>query len=397
MLFFLRIERVARDAAFSHFLLMFGYKLFSFFFPLFLLQKGFSLPEVGYTYLFIYLPMAFFAPVAGVLNHRVNPAVLAAIGIAGYGAYSLFMMYTQNVAVFFLAQILLGISAALFFSSMRGVLMGSALENPERAFGWFYSAAFYVEAIAPFLGALLIWQFGFFGVFAMSLVIHGFNMVFTFIRMHHVTEKLKDHQGIQEIVFAFKKVMKNFFQKALFPFFVASFAVLLVGGMYSAFFALFLKELRWADSGILLYGSVFSLLFVPVSLYAIRRAATQSSLASIRQGGGIYAVSSMLFGLFAPWLHFGGILIAMLSHLYGGLLANTGRSGLLTRKFTTYPVEAGALDTVFAPLGTALGSFVAGLLIGLVGYPMLFFGGGVLVAIAVGFSFIAKTKQFSQN
>ena len=64
-----KIEKLTKDATFTHFFLMFGYKLFSFYFPLFLVARGLSLPEVGYTYLLIYLPLAFFAPLAGFLNH----------------------------------------------------------------------------------------------------------------------------------------------------------------------------------------------------------------------------------------------------------------------------------------------------------------------------------------
>jgi len=54
-----KIEKITRDVTISHFSLMFGYKLFSLYFPLFLVARGFSLPEVGYTYLLIYLPLAF--------------------------------------------------------------------------------------------------------------------------------------------------------------------------------------------------------------------------------------------------------------------------------------------------------------------------------------------------
>jgi len=395
MLSFLQVESVARNAATSHFLLMFGYKLFSFFFPLFLLQKGFSLPEVGYTYLLIYLPLALAAPFVGILNHRINPALLSSIGIGGYGLYSLAMMYTESTAVFFLAQVLLGLSAALFFASMRAVLMGSKLQNPEKAFGWFYSAPLYVEAAAPLLGAFLIWKFGFFGVFAVSLGIYVINMFFTLLKLYFVTERLKDQLKIRAIVENYVKVGASFFQKATLPFLAVSFAALLVGGAYRAFFVLFLKELGWADVGILAYGAVFSLLFVPAALYGISLVSRQRAQKSIVEGGALYALSSILFGLFAPWLHFGGILLTQLVRSFGGLITNTGRSGLLTRKFSVFPEEAGALDTVFAPLGVALGSLGAGLLIGHFGYMVLFVGGGLFVGAFVLFAKIAKEGDFS--
>jgi len=151
-----KIEKVTRDATISHFLLMFGYKLFSLYFPLFLVARGFSLPEVGYTYLLIYLPIALFAPFVGFLNHKINPAILASVGILGYGVYALGMILIRNPALFYFWQVLLGISAALFFVSARAILISSPLENYDRAFGWFYSAPFYADALAPVLGALFI-------------------------------------------------------------------------------------------------------------------------------------------------------------------------------------------------------------------------------------------------
>lgn len=115
-----KIEKVTRDATISHFFLMFGYKLFSLYFPLFLVARGFSLPEVGYTYLLIYLPIALFAPFVGFLNHKINPAILASVGILGYGVYALGMILIRNPALFYFWQVLLGISAALFFCLSQG-------------------------------------------------------------------------------------------------------------------------------------------------------------------------------------------------------------------------------------------------------------------------------------
>jgi MFS family permease len=142
---------------------MFGYKLFSLYFPLFLVAKNFSIPQVGYTHFLIYLPIALSAPIVGFLNHRINPAILASLGIFGYGIYALGMIIFPNLFLFYLFQILLGISAALFFVSSRAILMGSKLENPDRAFAWFYSATSYAEAIAPAVGAFFIWKFNFTG------------------------------------------------------------------------------------------------------------------------------------------------------------------------------------------------------------------------------------------
>jgi len=151
-----KIEKITRDATISHFFLMFGYKLFSLYFPLFLVAKNFSISQVSYTHFLIYLPIALFAPLVGFLNHRINPAILASLGIFGYGIYALGMILFPKSIVFYLFQVILGISAALFFVSARAILMGAKLENPNRAFGWFYSAPSYADAIAPAVGALVI-------------------------------------------------------------------------------------------------------------------------------------------------------------------------------------------------------------------------------------------------
>ena len=149
---FPKIERITRDATISHFFLMFGYKVFSLYFPLFLVARGMKLPEVGYTYLLIYLPIALSAPFIGFLNHKINPAILATLGILGYGLYALGMILIINPVLFYFWQVLLGISAALFFVSARAILISSPIESYDRAFGWFYSAPFYAEAMAPAVG-----------------------------------------------------------------------------------------------------------------------------------------------------------------------------------------------------------------------------------------------------
>jgi len=145
-----KIEPITRDATFSHFFLMFGYKLFSSFFPLYLVSKSFSIMQVGYTSFLIYLPIALFAPIAGFLNHKIKPSILLSVGILGYGIYSLGMLlFTGNSILFYILQIILGVSASLFFVSARNFLMSANLENPDRAFGWFYSANSYADAFAP--------------------------------------------------------------------------------------------------------------------------------------------------------------------------------------------------------------------------------------------------------
>lgn len=82
----------------------------------------------------------------------------------------------------------------------------------------------------------------------------------------------------------------------------------------------------------------------------------------------------------------------MLGKYIGGLMVGSGRSGLLQVKLKQYPKESAAVDTIFAPLATALGSIVGGLIIGSLGYPVIFVLGGILISGA-GIFGVAKFKS----
>jgi len=386
-----KIEKVTRDTTITHFLLMFGYKLFSLYFPLFLVARGFSLPEVGYNYLLIYLPIALISPLVGFFNHKINPAILATVGILGYGIYALGMIlippYHSELwyGVFYFWQVILGISAALFFVSARAILISSPLENYDRAFGWFYSAPFYADAIAPAVGALFIWKFNFIGVFIFSLILQIFTAIFCSLQLKK--------QGIKPLnkFFNFQKFKGNYqkiFQKikrrdVLSPISI-SFSVLLVSGFYQAFLVLFLKDLlHWSQNLILVFVSVFSFLFLPVSLLLINRLTRFRSEKNIFQGGIITGIFSILFGAMVPMINFFNILLINFGRAAGDLICNSGRSGLISQKLKENPEEAGAVDTIFSPLGIALGALISGSIIGFLGFQLLFIFGGIFI-IAVG-------------
>lgn len=378
------IETTTRHASSSHFLLMLGYKIFAFFFPLFLFERGFSLPQIGYTYLLIYLSMVLLVPLAGALNHRTNPAVLAASGIGGYALYSLLMLSGPGELVFFAAQILLGGSAALFFVSSRTLLISSHPKNPDSSFGWFYSAPIYGEAFAPVLGALVIWQFGFVGVFILSFLIHAGNMIFTlrtYLRdsLSFVPERTRTLEAIHE---GYRTIARGFQERKVAPFLLISFAILLLLGIYRPFFIPFLLESGWTDQLVLLYGAVFALVFTPISLMLIRYLETHRSATNVMGGAALYGISSILFAFGAPLLHMAGVLLIMLVRGAGGIMANAGRSGLLSQRFAKQPIEIATVDTIFAPLGSAIGSLAGGVLIGLLGFVGLFAGGGVFLLLA---------------
>ena len=380
-----KIEKITRDTTFVHFSLLFGYKTFSLYFPLFLVSRGFSLPEVGYTYLLIYLPIALFSPLFGFLNHKVNPAVLAGLGILGYGIYALAMILVQNPVLFYLFQVLLGISAAAFFVSARAILMGHPLENPDRAFGWFYSAPFYADAIAPAIGAFFVWQFGFVGVFAFSLVLQFFTAFFCVLRLKKPASTLPDRGfDFQNFKENQRKTFSIIKSKAILPFISISLAVFLLAGFYRTYFVLFLKdELVWSQNLILIFISVFSILFLPLSLFAIRHLGKYLSEKNVFGGGLVSGLFSILFGLSLPFLNFLIILLINLGRSAGSLICGAGRSGLVNKNLKDMPEEAGAVDTIFAPLGVALGALIAGLIIGSLGYQLLFLLGGIFLIAVV--------------
>jgi MFS family permease len=374
-----KIEKITRDATISHFLLMFGYKLFSLYFPLFLVAKSFSLLQIGYTNFLIYLPIALFAPLIGFLNHRINPAVLTSIGIFGYGIYALGMIFFPNLFIFYLFQIILGISASLFFVSSRAILMGSKLENPDRSFAWYYSAPTYADAIAPAVGALFIWKFDFIGVFVLSLVLQVFNAIFCFVKLRKQTTNLTENITIKESNNNYLKVLGNIKKKDVSFFISLSFLVLMLAGFNNTFFVLFLKELHWSQNKILFFSSLLSLVFLPISLWVIKQVAKFKSEINISHGSQITGIFSVFLGGLVGILNFYFAFFILLGQYVGNLMAGSGRSGLLTTKLKEYPEESAAIDTTFAPLATAFGSIIGGLIIGILGYPLIFILGGILI------------------
>ena len=334
MLIFPKIEKVTKDATFVHFFLMFGYKIFSLYFPLFLIIRGFSLPEVGYTYLLIYLPLALFSPVVGFLNHKINPAILTSVGIFGYGVYALGMILIENPALFFFWQVLLGISAALFFVSVRAILIGCNLENPGRAFGWFYSAPFYADAIAPAVGAVFVWQFGFVGVFVLSLIITSLTAIYCFKSLEKSARALPDIGFNLKIAKEkYRKAFQTIRNKTVLPFISLSLTVLFLAGFYKSYFVLFLKdELYWSQNLILVFISVFSIIFLPLSLRLIKYLGEAKSEENIIKGGTTAGLFSILFGTAIPFLNFFLVLLISIGRSTGNLICNAGRSGLVSQK-----------------------------------------------------------------
>lgn len=376
-----KTKNITRDTALCHFLLMFGYKLFSLYFPLYLISKNFSLAQVGYTNFLIYLPLAFFAPFAGFLNHKINAAILMVLGILGYVAYSLGMISFPNLIVFYGLQIMLGISAALFFVSSRTILMGSKLKNPDTSFGWFYLAASYADAFAPAAGALFIWKFGFMGVFIAAAIIQLIAGIFGFIKLRNAPACETNNLPAKECINNYKQVFKTIKTKGSWFFIGLAFLVLILGGFNNTFFPLFLKSLGWSINQILIFNSILSIIFLPLSIFVIKQINKLKSEENLLVGSEIVGIFSILLGLLSGVLNYIIAFLVMIGREVGGLMSGSGRSGLLSTKLEKYPQESAAIDTIFSPFATAFGALFGGLIISTFGYQAVFIGLGILIFI----------------
>jgi predicted MFS family arabinose efflux permease len=315
---------------------------------------------------------------------------LATIGILGYGIYSLGMILFPNLFIFYLFQFILGISAALFFVSSRAILMALKLESPDRAFAWFYSAPFYADAIAPAVGAFFIWEFDFFGVFILSLILQFFNAIFCFFSLRGKTTYLTDSVKIKESGQNYLKVLETIKGRNILPFLLTSFLVLTLAGFNNTFFVLFLKNLGWTQNQILVFNSILSFVFLPISLLIIKQVAKFKSEINISRGSQIAGFFSVILGSFASILKFYSLFLIMIGKYIGGLMTSSGRSGLLTTKLKEYPEESAAIDTIFSPLATAFGALIGGLLISILGYPLIFILGGIFIFLAGTLGKLAK-------
>ncbi|MBF8250337.1 MAG: hypothetical protein HW400_938, partial [Candidatus Levybacteria bacterium] len=246
-------ERTTKNSTISHFLLMLGYKLFSFYFPLFLLEKGLSLPKVGFVYLLIYLPMAMLSPLVGSISGKTNPFFLVISGILGYSLYSMGMLLLPVSWFFYVLQIILGISAALFFVGNRVIFMALHLNKLTRAFGWFHSASYYASGFAPVIGAAVIFLWGFNGVFILSILIYFINILFTFSSMPQKLNAQLTVDSYANSLSQFGQIIKKSFTPNIFPVLIFSLAILILGGFYQSFFLIFLKSIGWGRTEILAY------------------------------------------------------------------------------------------------------------------------------------------------
>ena len=78
-------------------------------------------------------------------------------------------------------------------------------------------------------------------------------------------------------------------------------------------------------------------------------------------------------------------------------MGNAARSGLFSRKLRENPEEVGVIDTMIAPLSSAIGSLIAGLIIIYLGYGRLFLLGGCLVLVVLFIIAVCKKGKSAVN
>jgi hypothetical protein len=358
---------------------MLGYKLFSFYLPLFFLEKGLSLLQIGFVYLLIYLPISILSPLIGSISKKINPYLLVVSGILGYSLYALGMFIPFSSLFFYALQVMLGVSASFFLIGNRVVLMSSRLNRAARSSGLFHSLSHYAAEFAPAIGAGVIFLFGFSGVFVLSISVHTVNILYTYFSLRKDLNIQPDVDSYANSLNHFGQIIRNSFNSSILPILIFSLAILSLGGFYQSFFLIFLKNIGWGREQIFLYLSLSSILFLPLSLLGVRIFSKTNLVKTIFAAGVIFSISSIAIGLTASFVGFLGILALMVTAELGSLLSNSSRSRFIAKTFASFPHGSAVLDTIFSPLSVALGSLLGSLLISHIGYSGIFISWGILI------------------
>ena len=433
---FPKITKTTFEVSVVHFLLMFGYKIFSLYYPLFLLSIGMSMTNIGGIYLLTYSTIAISSLIINYYIRKFNPAKIAAAGIFGYGIFALIMLASGNLSntssgliIFYAAQIILGFSAAAWLVSLKLILMKSKTDNCNRSFGWFYSMPHYATVIAPIVGGVVIWKFGFNGVFLLSVIIQFATAIYVYFRLGgtrwlhspvRAVEPLmqKGSTGLKPLWSqrsfsrrrhvdmspsrkicaiqkgsAYKKVLNIFKNdKTISIILLSIFSALILGGIYRAFFVLFLQDLSFSQEEIIGFISISAIAYLPLSIVIIKIIEKFKDL-KITSGGIITeGLATIAFGILAPIASLLGIFLVMMVNSFGALSVGSGKSSILAGKLKNYKEEASTIDTIMTTLGPALGAFVGGIAISLIGFQSTFLiAGAIVFLVGMVFWFYRKS------
>lgn len=375
---FKSVERPTFFISMSHFLLLFGYKLFSLYYPLFLASKGFSFASIGAMYLLIYLSMAIASPLMNFEARKHNVLTLLITSIAGYAVYSLGMIYANAFLEFALLQIFLGVSSALFYISAKTMIISSRPKSYDKSFAYFYSAPLYSELLAPLTGGVILIISGFSAVFASSILIY-------LIAILASSAKLKKYTPCTLKKFDFKKYANNYVKaanifkrdKLSLSLLAVAMVALLSTGVSRAFFVLFLKYLGIRQDSIVGFMAVFSIMSIPLSWKFAKIIGKNTSSGNISTGTAISGAFTLLLAFVGSVY---SAFAVSLGDFAGKLASESGKSGLFSRKLKKYKEEAATFDTILTSLGVALGAFLGGIVVEHFGFRALF---GAIGAIAL--------------
>jgi len=154
---------------------------------------------------------------------------------------------------------------------------------------------------------------------------------------------------------------------------------LILGGIYRAFFVLFLQDLSFSQEEIIGFISISAIAYLPFSIATIKIIEKFKDL-KITNGGIIAeGLATIAFGILTPIANLLGIFIVMTVNSFGALSVGSGKSSILARKFKNYKEEASTIDTIITTLGPALGAFIGGIVISLIGFQFTFLIVGVIV------------------
>ncbi len=392
------MEKTTFNVSVIHFLLMFGYKLFSLYFPLYLVSIGLSVISVGWVYLLIYATIALSTIATNFWIHKINPAKAASLGILGYGIYALLMLINPGPVVFYAAQMLLGFSSSLWLVSLKSIIIDSHPHNYNNSFGWFYSAPEYASALAPAIGGLVIYKFGFPGVFALSSLIQLTNAIWAYMSLRDLAPRgeaipktftLKTlKQNYKEIFYSLRKDKVASF--ALIVLFIA----LILGGIFRPYFVLFLKDLNYSQNNIIAFLSLLSISFIPLSWITIKYIGKITSYKNIFIGVTLDGIIFIIIGFLSNFLNIVFLFILLLIDSLAGLMAGSGKSGMIAKKFVKFKEEASTIDTILVTLGPGIGSLIGGIVISQIGFGTTFLLGGITVLVfsTMFYLFIKPTK-----
>lgn len=396
-----KMERVTFDVSMVHFLLMFGYKLFSLYYPLYLISIGLNLIDVGGVYLITYAALAVFSLVVDCYMHRLSPVIVAVFGILGYGIFSSMILLRENIMIFYFAQVILGFSAAAWTISLRLILMESEHVKCEKSFGWFYSMSHYAAVIAPLIGGFVIWKFGFVGVFSLSVIVHAANAIFAYHSLGADMKLMKIKPMKMKKDFSLSRIREKFAafsqRRSLVVLALSFVFALVLVGLYRAFLVIFLENLSFSREKIIQIVSLSSIVYLPLPFFAVRIMQKIKNIDILRKGILIEGAVAIFFGAFATVLNFVGVLAVIILDSFGTLMADTGKSSILSHRLKDYKEEASTIDTILSTLFPALGSMAGGIMISYVGYGNTFLAAGLIAFILASVSFFTIKKDILQN